>query len=282
MDKTPLTSKPSSELSLQKDLDEIDEFVFKLKLHTLFEYNKACHYRKLRLSISRAQYRDCQMIKELNKLGTQRIMALGSFVFRALQTSKDREVNEFMDKSFPKEVAELMLDDFPKMLKKPFSFYRISFIKVLPCVTRSVGLTGFAIKRSHFESIVYHTRHLKELELGQCTLDSKEARFKHGEYKLARLNFSHTGNQRFSNWEKHKQKFTDIIKAISECSLRESIREICIRYCRIHQKEANEIAISHKLFGIMIIGVHSDDHGPYSFFVDDPSLTLEDMEGEDC
>ena len=178
------------EQKMLKEVDGLDELIFKLKLHTLFEYNKACHYRKLKLSVSRRRYRDLQMVKELNKLGSQRIMGLGALIVSSIVKNKDEELIDFFKKSFPKDVDELWLDDNPVKRYKPFKFYAPSLIKVLPSVTRSVGITGFVIKKHQFESIIHNCRHLKHLEMGQCSMETEGVIFPDsGDYKLKRLNF---------------------------------------------------------------------------------------------
>lgn len=273
-----MESPKESQISLQKEtqlkekktlkeIEALEEFVFKLQLNTLFEYNKSCHYGKIRLGISRKYYKDTQLIRCLIRIGRQRLKWLGKLVIHSISRRRDYELDKFMLNSFPLKVEEFWMDDSPVLKYKPFTFYSSNFIRILPWVTRSVGITGFVIKKHHFENIVNNSKHLKYLEFCQCTIDSEGIKFrKDKDFKLKRFNFSSSGAERFSNWKEKPNKFISIVRGIAESGLKDSIEEFCIRYCCVHQNDAKLAMERNGIFNVMVVGVYDASHHSYSFF----------------
>ena len=78
-----------------------------------------------------------------------------------------------------------------------------------------------------FQNLIVSSKNIEELRLTQWTIDSNDITFKAGTvFRLHTLTFMECGKYNFSNWKDYPHKFGNILKAVSESKLSETLRKI--------------------------------------------------------
>ncbi|CAI2378148.1 unnamed protein product [Moneuplotes crassus] len=135
-------------------------------------------------------------------------------------------------------------------------------------VSKELVLYGLTINRRHFEAIIHNTSHLERLEFYICKIDSEGLRFRTDlDYKVKVLSFISSGEVSNSNWLVHPVRFEYILNAIANCSLKTSLQLIDIKWCFIHQDNAENMFLKHNLRNIKVFGLYDKNYKIYSFIL---------------
>ena len=87
-----------------------------------------------------------------------------------------------------------------------------------------------------------------------CQIDlSSDIDLSGPEYKTTYLSFWETGNKKVNEWKTHPERLKRVIKAISLCSLKDSLKILNVRLCDVAVKTVKEMLNEFKLDGIQVI-----------------------------
>ena len=102
-------------------------------------------------------------------------------------------------------------------------------MKLWQQTTKEFGIDRLFISKAQFQSIIVSCTNLEILRFEEWTIESCNVRFNSQfDHKLRVLDLKSCGWKDFGNWKETPKKFTDILKAISECSLKDSIEDLCL------------------------------------------------------
>lgn len=120
-------------------------------------------------------------------------------------------------------------------------------------ITLSLRLHKFKVPKKAFESIINSFSHLKEIWFGSSTIDTENVSFhKSTVFKLEKLVFHYSGTPDCSNWKEQPSKVSSIANAISECSLKESLKTFKCINNKFSLRKLKEIFNDHDLTNIQI------------------------------
>ncbi|CAI2378566.1 unnamed protein product [Moneuplotes crassus] len=123
--------------------------------------------------------------------------------------------------------------------------------KVVARVGKVFKLTDFRISRKLFQSIISAAAHIKEVMFLTCIIDSLEVKFsQNAQYKIEILNFSYSGDSRNSRWNEKMRKFLDILLAINNSPLKNSLKTIDVTGCELLDEEIKSLVKKADLRGI--------------------------------
>ena len=87
-----------------------------------------------------------------------------------------------------------------------------------------------------------------------CQIDlSSDIDLSGPEYRTTYLSFMGVGNRKVNDWKTHPEKLKRIIKAISLCSLKDSLKTLNVRKWDVSVKTVEEMLKEFKLEGIQVI-----------------------------
>ena len=87
-----------------------------------------------------------------------------------------------------------------------------------------------------------------------CQIDlSSDIDLSGPEYKTTYLAFHYVGNREVNDWENNPERLKRVIKAISLCSLKDSLKTINVRKSDVSVKTVQEMLKEFKLDGIQVI-----------------------------
>ena len=72
------------------------------------------------------------------------------------------------------------------------------------------------------------------------------------QYKTTYLSFCHWGNYHDNNWSSHPDKLGRIIKAISLCSMKDSLQTLNIRDCGVSVQKVKEMLSTHGMPNVQL------------------------------
>ena len=87
-----------------------------------------------------------------------------------------------------------------------------------------------------------------------CQVDlSSDIDFSGPEYRTTYLSFMQTGDRKVNDWKNHPERLKRVIKAISECSLKNSLKTLNVCDSDVAVKTVEEMLKEFKLDGIQVI-----------------------------
>ena len=169
----------------------------------------------------------------------------------------NRELNSFFGNWVPSKI-ELLSVNFLKNthIGIKIGFYIDSISKAIKSVEKLIYLNCFEIKESELEHIVKSASDWERLVLRYCDIHcSKKLDFSiSGKYKIKFLSFTWCGSTdssyRKSDWKSNPSCFKNIVEAISESGLKDSLQEVDIIYNQTLDKDEvqamfNELGMPH-------------------------------------
>ena len=73
---------------------------------------------------------------------------------------------------------------------------------------------------------------------------------------IQRLSFNYSGDFIYSNWKIHPERFRNIMRAISESPIQDSLQELRIRGCEITLEECKNLLRSLGMANLTIIDTY--------------------------
>lgn len=141
-------------------------------------------------------------------------------------SDSNSDLLEFFQYSLPDKLNFLTLNlSFHKIVN--LDFYADALACGLGKVTRNVFFGAFKFSEKAFETILKACKNTHTVNFYRCIIDIEdELNFTESEYKISILSFSGSGLIPENSWDSHRDKLIKIIKAISECRLKNSLTEI--------------------------------------------------------
>ncbi|CAI2377388.1 unnamed protein product [Moneuplotes crassus] len=164
-----------------------------------------------------------------------------------LPRRKKNELNRILERTLICE--KLRLDvQLDKWNLSKFNFYKNAIFKALSCVMKELVLWQFEIDRKGLQGIISAGSHLERIYMIQCRIYSEGCSFRDDiKYEIYRLGFDYSGEQRYSNWETHRDRLEDLLKAISESSLKDSLEVLSLLQCMSKPKVITKIVKKYGL-----------------------------------
>ena len=102
-------------------------------------------------------------------------------------------------------------------------------MKIISKTIHEFRINNLFISKSQFQKIVFSSRNLEILSIKNWTLESLNVKFSSKfDSKLKVLSLNWCGIKENGNWAKTPKKLTDIFKAISESSLKDSLQKLLL------------------------------------------------------
>ena len=114
-------------------------------------------------------------------------------------------------------------------------------------------LNKFKFSKEGFENIVRASSNSNWVEFSICQIDlSSDIDFSGPEYKTSYLSLWWIGNQAENDWKNHPDRLKRVLKAISMCSLKDSLKTMNIRNSGFDIKTVEDMLTEFKLGNIKI------------------------------
>ena len=115
------------------------------------------------------------------------------------------------------------------------------------------------LSKEYLKSLLKYSSHLDTLYIRQCYTDTQTYDFEHIDYGLKNLYLSGVGCSSLANWKQNPKKFENLIKGLSNTSLRKSLKQISIVECQL------EIASAKKIMELYGMGHINLTENTYNF-----------------
>ena len=156
----------------------------------------------------------------------------------------DKDLNNFIRNWIPAELELLCINYyFINNIGIKMNFYLNSITKAITSVTNEIYFNNFEISEYDLEQIIKSAYKCKRLMFNFWDIHcSKKLNFKITKnYKINLLSFWgcgwKTATERKSDWKKTPSIFKNIIVAISECGLKDSLKQVNINYNETLKKD---------------------------------------------
>mmetsp|Transcript_2671 Transcript_2671/g.2251 ORF Transcript_2671/g.2251 Transcript_2671/m.2251 type:complete len:177 (+) Transcript_2671:212-742(+) len=110
-----------------------------------------------------------------------------------------------------------------------FAPFYSKFYKMMTRGVKDIRISGFILKKKHFQSIVSHTRNLEYLQLQECKIETSGAKFIDKNYKLKEIDLTNCGSPKNSDWVNNPEGFLSFLTAIERCSIKNPLKTISFR-----------------------------------------------------
>ena len=126
-----------------------------------------------------------------------------------------------------------------------------ALLKSIPNVTNEVYIYECEMNTSQFSTLIHTASHIETVEIVRCKINGDdEFDFTNDKpYHIKQLSLLKNGGKDYSDWSVNKQQFINILKAISNTTLKHSLEQIGIWNCQITKEEgqtyANELGLNH-------------------------------------
>ena len=140
------------------------------------------------------------------------------------------------------------------------NYYIDSFVKAVSEVSQQVKVNCFELSEEELQKVVEASRNAKLLLLDNCNIHcSKTLKFSNQcSYNTQYLGFNKCGAEgRNSDWIDNPLLFENIVKAISKCGLKESLKTVNIVDCRLDKSNVEKM---FKKYGLADISVEGDKY----------------------
>jgi hypothetical protein len=161
---------------------------------------------------------------------------------------EDLNLKEFLSTCFPHHL-ELLYFYFNS---ENLDFYKEVLQQILPKITREVYLCGCTFSKECFEIIVKASSKCQRLVFNQCVLYSDdELDFEGPEYNIYFFGLSFINNPSHRITKDADIKFENIVKAIKQSGLKDSLEQIDISLCGIGKENAQEVLNSYGFMDVI-------------------------------
>ncbi|CAI2358988.1 unnamed protein product [Moneuplotes crassus] len=152
---------------------------------------------------------------------------------------EDPTVRDFYLHCFP-EQAQLFCYNWyydGSCSQTKLDYYFEGLKRVIPCVTREVVLYDFEISKQEFEFIVSNTK-AERLTISESKFDtSSPVAFDCPSSSIQYLSFERSGKSSRNDWKASPSKLKNILKAVSESALKDSIQTLNVYQCGLSGSE---------------------------------------------
>ena len=108
------------------------------------------------------------------------------------------------------------------------------------------------ISDSSFQSIIKYCHNTSTVVLSGCKFDLDSLSFLGPSYSIKTLDFIYSGDRYSNNWKEEKNKFRAIVKAISECTLKDSLKQLSIKHWGIKREMAKQTLEQYGLYDVYV------------------------------
>ena len=85
------------------------------------------------------------------------------------------------------------------------------------------------------------------------------------DYRTTQILFTKSGSTHYGDWQANLQDFKNILSAISNCGLKNSIKDIGIQHCNVGEETARSLFEEYGLTGIKVTGKANDYENDFMF-----------------
>ncbi|CAI2373129.1 unnamed protein product [Moneuplotes crassus] len=175
--------------------------------------------------------------------------------------NKGKYVVKFLERAFPKKLKEFSLDSRYSqdlIALKKFRSYSQALCRNFCRISEKLEIVGFVITRQDLCRIISNCSHLNSISIKYCRIDSEGCKFiSSKDYKVQSLCLTGCGQTSCSNWGEYQHRFTSILKAISDCSLKTSLKSLVCYDSLITEEEMLYSIQKHKFKGLTVQGQYT-------------------------
>ncbi|CAI2377475.1 unnamed protein product [Moneuplotes crassus] len=167
-------------------------------------------------------------------------------VFRVLENSQRKSLSLHPQSSDPSLTHHANYKLFERYI-----------VRISSSALEGLHLEKFKISKKQFEVLMFHSRNFSWLKLGSCKIESEGCSFSNvPKYKLKCISFEYSGHTSNSDWLSHPKGLTDIVSAISKCSLKESLQFLDLSWNPYIEDQLREIFEEHDITGLKVCSVN--------------------------
>ena len=139
-----------------------------------------------------------------------------------------------------------------------------NYFRIFPYITKKVFISGCEITQKNFQGLFHSSSNCEELFLYNCRINYKELKFRKDiKYSIKTVRFNACCPTKDKSVEKEPLKIRVILKAISKCGLKDSIKNMELLYDMVDKNMAYKLVKKYNLTGIVITGVAESGKDKY-------------------
>ena len=120
--------------------------------------------------------------------------------------------------------------------------------------SKEIYLRYFKFSKEAFEKTIKSSASSDRIVFQACQIDlSSDINLLGPKYATTYLSFMGVGNRKENDWKNHPERLKRVIKAISACSLKDSLKTLNVYYSDVALKTVEEMLKEFKLDGIQVI-----------------------------
>ncbi|CAI2378849.1 unnamed protein product [Moneuplotes crassus] len=219
------------------------------------------------LACYHAKESNLKLIEELYKVKCKKIENEGEIFI--IDNKKKKELSIKLMKNLTKrQVKEfrLVLPPTQKNTLNSFKYFARNFSEIAGKVTDMIQIKSYRISRKFLPRILSSASHISNLIFYECSLDTSNIKFPNGiQYRIETLNLTKCGMKECSDWKNNPSGLDSILKAVSKCSLKKSLRTILLHFSGLEIEEIQKMIEANELKGIIIKGSISSFYSTYQF-----------------
>ena len=132
-------------------------------------------------------------------------------------------------------------------------YYLDGLDTVLKGITKEVLTNRWNHSKQSLEIVFKASSNSSRLIISYSKLDwDTEFDFSGSQYNTAYLSFSGWGNNHGNNWSANPEKLGRIIKAISLCSMKESLQTLNVYQCGVSVEKVKEMLSTHGMANVQL------------------------------
>ncbi|CAI2377605.1 unnamed protein product [Moneuplotes crassus] len=171
-----------------------------------------------------------------------------------------KAINKILQESLRRRIRNLALLPSSIFVESNFDSYTRNFNKISQFVLNEVEIFWMKISRKNIETIIHRSSGIGRVIFHQCYLETQGLAFKDTiDYKIQHLGFFGSGASQYSNWGDSNEGFENIINAISNCSIKSSLKSLDLRLCQICGKNIRPILERYKIRKIVVSWNHKNE-----------------------
>lgn len=167
--------------------------------------------------------------------------------------NRDEDILKFLKKSVPDSVSVFMLKGDKSTGGLDASFYLEGLENICSRAKVEIAFINWDLSAAILERVVISSQFVFRLNFVHWRLDiNNELDFSGPEYWIKVIDFQGWGDKNKGNWERNQKKPKRLIKAISECGIKETIEELWFYKCGL---EIQEISDMLKCYGLQKVDI---------------------------
>ena len=133
-------------------------------------------------------------------------------------------------------------------------YYLDGLDTALKGVTKEAFANRWSYSKQSLERVVKASCNSSRLIISYSKLDwDNEFDFSGPKYSIDYLSFRNWGNNHGNNWSSNPEKLERIIKAISLCSMKDSLKTLNVCQCRVSVEKAKELLSNYGMPNVLFI-----------------------------